>query len=45
MPRCKGGIGQKNNYDLYGSHILQPFSSFCYLHLFLVSLAFLATSR
>ena len=22
MPRCKGGIGQKNNFDLFGSHIM-----------------------
>jgi hypothetical protein len=43
MLRCKGGIGQKNNYDLHGSHILHPV--LCYLHLFPVSLSFLATSR
>jgi hypothetical protein len=22
MPRCKGGIGQKNDFDLFGSHIM-----------------------
>ncbi len=26
MLRCKGGIGQKNNTDLYGSPILKPYS-------------------
>ena len=26
--RCKGGIDRKNDWDLSGSHILQPFSSF-----------------
>ena len=22
MPRCKGGIGQKNDFEIFGSHIM-----------------------
>ena len=28
MQRCKGGIGQKNDFDLFGSPIIR---AFCYL--------------
>ena len=27
MPLCKGGVGQKNDFDGLGLHILQHFSS------------------
>ena len=28
MQRCKGGFGQKNNFDLFGSPVMR---AFCYL--------------